>query len=587
MGPCVSKTFEPPPSVVVVRDRKCHDDYRVGAKIGEGAQAVVYEARCKVTGARVAVKRTRASSFSNAKLDDALREVELLRLCHHPNVIEVRAAYRSSRDVCVVLEHCDGFHLVQYLVQLDKELDAGRPAREITDEKTSVLRQLVDAVAHVHSRGVVFRDLKLQNVMVSRASPRRVTLIDFGRAAHMTREDRRTQKTPPMGTSLFMAPEVESRDVYGQQSDMWALGVIVYFFVGGRMPFEHSVSGLYKVLMGQYEPFDKCFSDQAKDVVSRLLLVDPDSRLNAPQCAQHSFFSAKGASAAAAIAKKLPTRVRTSPATMRALETHESIVTGTARLLAETLNDEDLLTLQHWVEMSAETTFAEESAGSSRGRLEEESVRASRRSKSGAGAGGGGGGGSARSKDAAAPGSGSPLERLYIEMRDVGEASVKRGRLSLDGPEEAPVMASSAPESSAPAAAPPESSSSTSTRRGSEFLARGGLLATAHKHGYCSLDELIAACHSTGCVSLGEAIERVKVRRPVVSFRFVSFRFVSFRFVSFRFVVALRPRVAVVLLFSYPFFLFLSTRGGRGDATAKVLKDRRSPRGRGRMGTSV
>jgi hypothetical protein len=335
-----------------------------------------------------------------------------------------------------------------------------------------------------------------------------------------------------MGTSLFMAPEVESRDVYGQQSDMWALGVIVYFFVGGRMPFEHSVSGLYKVLMGQYEPFDECFSDQAKDVVSRLLLVDPDSRLNAPQCAQHSFFSAKGASAAAAIAKKLPTRVRTSPATMRALETHESIVTGTARLLAETLNDEDLLTLQHWVEMSAETTFAEDSAGSSRGRLEEESVRASRRSKSGAGAGGGGGGGSARSKDAAAPGSGSPLERLYIEMRDVGEASVKRGRLSLDGPEEAPVMASSAPESSAPAAAPPESSSSTSTRRGSEFLARGGLLATAHKHGYCSLDELIAACHSTGCVSLGEAIERVKVRRPVVSFRFVSFRFVSFRFVS-------------------------------------------------------
>ena len=89
----------------------------------------------------------------------------------------------------------------------------------------------------------------------------------------MTREDRRTQKTPPMGTSLFMAPEVESRDVYGQQSDMWALGVIVYFFVGGRMPFEHSVSGLYKVLMGQYEPFDKCFSDQAKDVSGQVFGV--------------------------------------------------------------------------------------------------------------------------------------------------------------------------------------------------------------------------------------------------------------------------------------------------------------------------
>ena len=72
----------------------------------------------------------------------------------------------------VVLEHVDGFHLVKYLIELDKEEEAGRPLEEITIEKVSVLKQLIDAVAHVHSRGVVFRDLKPANVLVSRVKPR-------------------------------------------------------------------------------------------------------------------------------------------------------------------------------------------------------------------------------------------------------------------------------------------------------------------------------------------------------------------------------------------------------------------------------
>lgn len=157
----------------------------------------------------------------------------------------------------------------------------------------------------------MYRDLKPANVMVSLAAPRHVTLIDFGRATHLDRQDR-LEKQTPMGTSLFQAPEVEQRGRYGQQSDMWAVGVLIYLFVSGTMPFEHSVSGLYKVMAGDYKPFDDSFSPEAKDLVSRLLVVDPDKRLNAAQVTQHPFFNKKGLSAAKRVMAKLPRSVRAS-----------------------------------------------------------------------------------------------------------------------------------------------------------------------------------------------------------------------------------------------------------------------------------
>jgi|AntAceMinimDraft_11_1070367.scaffolds.fasta_scaffold66775_1 serine/threonine protein kinase len=79
---------------------------------------------------------------------------------------------------------------------------------------------------------------------------------------------------------------------------MWAVGVLIYLFVSGRMPFEHSVAGLYRAMAGKYEPFDDAFSPDAADMVRRLLAVNPDDRLNAAQCTQHRFFSNTGLSEA-------------------------------------------------------------------------------------------------------------------------------------------------------------------------------------------------------------------------------------------------------------------------------------------------
>jgi len=483
MGPCASRRFTGTHSGFAIHDRKWQDDYSLGKKIGEGAQAVVFEAVNICTSERVAIKRTHAGPFaSGAGIEAALTEAELLRLCHHPNVVKVLAAYQSSTDVNVVLEHVDGFHLVKYLIELDKEEEAGRPLEEITVEKVSVLKQLIDAVAHVHSRGVVFRDLKPANVLVTRVKPRFVKLIDFGRAAHMERDDRKDSTSTPKGTTLYMAPEVESRSIYGQQSDMWGVGVIMYLVLSGKMPFEHSVSGLYRVLLGQYEPFDDSFSSRAKDVIGQLLVVDPDRRLNAPQCAQHDFFNTSGAAAAGLVATKLPRRVRASQSTLHALTVHEEVEKQTAELLAQNLDDDALITVRNWMNMSAEA--AEESVRSESTSYKSDTVPESTalmvvRGENGQ---------DERRKS---------LEKLYIEMRNVGEASVKMPvHTSLKG---------SANEGT-------DISVVGSTFRGGNFLRSEGLMNIAHKHGLCSLDELIAACKSSGYNSLAEIVGNVKAQ---------------------------------------------------------------------------
>ena len=214
----------------------------------------------------------------------------------HPSVVGVSKAYQTSSEVRAVMEYAGEETLVRFLVRLDgrDDLDEGRKAKV----RHELLRQLVDAVAHVHSRGVVFRDLKHENVVVRSEDDdlgdARLTLVDFGRAASLRREERLGNQ-PPLGTSLFQAPEVEERREYGQAADMWAVGVFAYFLTTGKMPFEHSVEGLYKVLRGEYEPMDKSVGKHARDFVAKLLVLDPAKRINAAQAITIYKLQRKGA----------------------------------------------------------------------------------------------------------------------------------------------------------------------------------------------------------------------------------------------------------------------------------------------------
>jgi len=343
------------------------DDFERGAKLGVGQQGTVYACVERTTGRLCAMKETHIGAFgASARRREAYVEIELLSRMHHPNVVRVVKAYQTSSEIRAVMEHAGDETLVQFLVRLDAREDLDESAK--ASVRHELLRQLVDAVAHVHSREVVFRDLKHENVVVASDAEdlrdARITLVDFGRAASLRREER-LENQPPLGTSLFQAPEVEQRREYGQAADMWAVGVFAYFLTTGKMPFEHTVAGLYKVLRGEYEPMDKSVGRDARDFVAKLLVLNPAKRINAAQAITHRFLRRGGAAShvgrgdALRVPKGMENVARKQ---LKTLVMQESLERHTVGLLTEMLTPDDVLTLKRWLAMKSERSIHRGSA---------------------------------------------------------------------------------------------------------------------------------------------------------------------------------------------------------------------------------
>ena len=162
---------------------------------------------------RVAIKETHigAMNSNGERRKEAYAELETLSRMRHPNIVGLIAAYQTSSELQLVMEKIDGKGLISYLVECDEKLESGaQTEKQQREEKFSLMRQLCDAVAHVHARNVCFRDLQPENVMVTNQEPRQVKLIDFGRAVVLKRKNQMEGNLQPMGTSLFQAPEVLS-----------------------------------------------------------------------------------------------------------------------------------------------------------------------------------------------------------------------------------------------------------------------------------------------------------------------------------------------------------------------------------------
>jgi len=358
-------------------DKVVSEDYHISKKkIGSGMQGSVYEgtAREKDSGEeKVAIKETHIGAMnknSGERRKEAYAELETLSRMRHPNIVQLIAAYQTSSELQLVMEKIDGKGLISYLVECDEKLASGaQTEKEQREEKFSLMRQLCDAVAHVHARNVCFRDLQPENVMITNQEPRQVKLIDFGRAVVLKRKDHMERNLQPMGTSLFQAPEVEKRCEYGQASDMWAVGVFLYLLISNKMPFSRTVEGVYAVLRGSYEPFDETFNKQAQSLVSKLLVVNPSSRMNAAQVNQHKYLrkfvqmKEEYQKAGTNVSRERDILV---PATMQkdversllALEETKDITKECVKILCE-LSAQDVATLRRWLNMSSEKSVHE------------------------------------------------------------------------------------------------------------------------------------------------------------------------------------------------------------------------------------
>ncbi len=217
--------------------RELASRYRIEAMLGKGAMGAVYRARHIKVGRSFAVKVLHERLLTDPKLKKRFeRESELAGKMHHINVVGVVDVGETDDGIhFMVMEYADGKTLG---AMMDRALE---PERVIP-----IVKQLLDGLAHAHDHGLVHRDFKPENVIieVDRQGTERPRIVDFGiailrdQASTPNREDRLTTAGLVLGTPHYMAPEHAMGEGVDHRIDLFALGVILYEMLTGRMPFD-------------------------------------------------------------------------------------------------------------------------------------------------------------------------------------------------------------------------------------------------------------------------------------------------------------------------------------------------------------
>ena len=209
--------------------------YEIAGRIDTGGQGVVYKARDTRLRRDVALKLLTAKGESN--LDDLLREARMVAALNHPHICTVSKLATVDGMSFVAMEHING-------ESLRSLISAGRWS---ADRVWRIGRQLADALEHAHAHGVVHRDFKSGNVMIT--SDGRAKVVDFGISVRTAGSTERTETAQLLeaddrvsGTVPYMAPEILQGEWPSPRSDIWALGVVLYEMTSGRRPFEARTS---------------------------------------------------------------------------------------------------------------------------------------------------------------------------------------------------------------------------------------------------------------------------------------------------------------------------------------------------------
>nr|QSH71628.1 CBL-interacting protein kinase [Hedychium coronarium] len=256
--------------------------YEMGRVLGKGTFAKVYYGRELSSGESVAIKvidkeqvRRQAGMMEQIK-----REIVVMRLVRHPNVVELREVMATKTRIFFVMEYVRGGELFARVAR----------GRLPEDQARRYFHQLISAVDFCHSHGVFHRDLKPENLLLDRLGDLKIS--DFGLSALPEQLRHDGLLHTQCGTPAYVAPEVLRRRGYdGAKADLWSCGVILFVLLAGFLPFQdESLTQMYrKVLKAKYQ-IPPWFSGDARCLVSRLLVVNPDKRISIPSILQDPWF---------------------------------------------------------------------------------------------------------------------------------------------------------------------------------------------------------------------------------------------------------------------------------------------------------
>ena len=270
-------------------------------ELGMGAYSKVFRVENKSTNEIFACKELLKSKIKDQK--KFRNEINIMSECDHPNIIKLIEIYEDKLHYELIMEELNGGSLTERLIE--KVDDDGETFSE--REAATIFKQIISAISYCHGKGIVHRDLKMENVIfVDTKGNLDIKIIDFGLSQYDTFKllslvnliSEETAKTVNMndivGTPHYIAPEV-LKGKYNQKCDIWSAGVILYSMLSGHFPFNGRTNKeIFKSISKKKfefpEKYWKNISNEAKDLISHML-CEEDKRFSADKVLKHPWLN--------------------------------------------------------------------------------------------------------------------------------------------------------------------------------------------------------------------------------------------------------------------------------------------------------
>eukprot|EP00667_Euglena_gracilis_P005031 EG_transcript_5056 len=264
------------------RKKTCLSDFELLSVIGRGTYGKVLKVRRKDTGTIHAMKVMSKEVLIRSNMVDYTRKEKIIMAnVNHPFLVNLTWAFQTKEKVYLVMDFLQGGELYVHL---------RRKGRFREPRAKFYAAQVVLAFEYLHTRNVIFRDLKPENVVLGKDGY--ACLTDFGMARTFDGEGGEDRTNSFCGTDAYLSPEMVRGEHYHCENDWWSLGVLLFEMLQGDVPFYNdNVSVLYEQILSAPLMFHKSVSPAARDLLCALLCRDKSERLtSAEDIKRHEFF---------------------------------------------------------------------------------------------------------------------------------------------------------------------------------------------------------------------------------------------------------------------------------------------------------
>jgi NIMA (never in mitosis gene a)-related kinase len=256
--------------------------YKIIKQIGKGSYGIVYLCQNQKNKELCVVKSIDLSSLNEKEKEETINESKILQKLDHQNIIKFIDFFinKEKKTLNIVTEYADGGDLSEKINKQPKKNLF--PENEILDYFT----QICLALKHIHDKKIIHRDLKSQNIFLTKKGL--VKIGDFGVAKNL--QNTWKKASTMIGTPYYLSPEIVLNKPYSFESDIWSLGVLLYEMMALKMPFDAISLPMLtlKIMKGEYPPPPKIYSEDLRKLVSSLLNVNPQKRPNINQVLKFS-----------------------------------------------------------------------------------------------------------------------------------------------------------------------------------------------------------------------------------------------------------------------------------------------------------